>query len=202
MSPARASVLTTTSDALPLLGVSYATPGGNCFITAGFCVAGGAFTLTSLVPNGFVQNANDEDITTNASDTVQITNLSDVPVATLTMTGTIEQEVEGRLNEDATGSWTVDLVSVALSGTLGGFPLTLKLDPGHTSSGTTSIVSDGNLFRVDSFFDVFAEITYDSPNGTLTGFASGIATAMPEPATLALLVAPILAVSAARRRRG
>jgi hypothetical protein len=203
MSSAQASVFTATSDALPLLGFPYTIPGGTCFTTAGFCVAGGEFTLTSLVPSGFVQNPSDEDITTNAADTVEITNLSHVLVATVTLTGKIEQDVVDRADENDTGSWTVDLVSVALSGSLGGVPLTVTLDPGHTSSGTTSITPDGQSFRVDSFFDVFAEVTYDLPTGTLTAFPSGTATVgAPEPATLALLAAPLLAMVGVRRRRG
>ncbi len=76
--------------------------GGNCFNTAGFCVSGGDFVLTSLVSNGFVQNPSNEDITTNATATIDLTSLSNVPLGTVTLIGTVTQEVEGRLNPTTT----------------------------------------------------------------------------------------------------
>src|SRR5271166_701738 len=202
MGSARADVFE-SSPTLPLLGVPYTIPGGNCFPTAGFCVAGGAFTLTSLTPPGFVQNSMSEDITTNATFTGELTNLSHSPVGTVTLTGTIEQEVEGRQNQFDTGSWTVDLLSVSLSGTVAGFPLTMTLNTADTSSGTTSIAQTGANFTANSFFDVFVDLTYDGPNGVLTAMPSGTATAngVPEPATLMLLAGPLLVMSALRRRR-
>lgn len=163
---ARADVIESTPT-LPLLGVPYTIPGGNCFPTAGFCVADGAFTLTSVVPGGFVQNPTDEDITTNATATIDLTTLSHVPTATVTLTGTIEQHVVGRSNPNDTGTWTADLVAVSLSGTLDTFPLTMGLNPADLAmdTGTTSITSGNNSYSVNSFFDVFAEITYDVPGG-------------------------------------
>jgi hypothetical protein len=81
--------------------------------------------------------------------------------------------------------------------------LTMTLNPSDTSLGNTAIVPDGGDYIVSSYFDVFAELTYDGPNGELTAMPSGIATAtgVPEPATLALLAGPLLAMSAMRRRR-
>jgi hypothetical protein len=196
---AQAFVLSNTPDALPLLGFAYTIPGGVCFSTAGYCVAGADFTLTSLAPPGLVQTSN-EDITTNATATIDLANSSHVPIGTVTLTGTVEQDVLRRPNEFDTGSWTVDLESLSLSGTLNSLPITVMLNPADLGmdTGTTSIVEDGAVFRVDSFFDVFAEISYDG----LTATASGAATAggVPEPATLALLAGPLLVLSAARRR--
>jgi hypothetical protein len=139
-----------------------------------------------------------EDFATNAVATIDLS-----PTATVTLTGTIEQEVLGRTSLTGTGSWTVELLLLSLSGSLGGFPLTMTLNPSDTSLGPTAIVPDGGDFIASSFFDVFAELTYDGPNGVLTATPSGIATAtgVPEPATLALLAGPLLAMSAVRRRR-
>jgi len=119
---AQASVIASTPT-LPLLGVPYTIPGGSCFPTAGFCVASGAFTLTSLAAGGFVHNPTDEDITAHATATIDLTNVSHVPTGTVTLTGSIEQDVVGRLNPDDTGTWTDELLSVSLSGTVGGYPL-------------------------------------------------------------------------------
>jgi hypothetical protein len=195
-SPARADVLE-SSPTLPLLGDPYTIPGGACFSGVSVCVTDGSFTLTSVTSSS--TTGSPEDFTTNAVATIDLT-----PSGTVTLTGSIEQEVLGRASPTETGSWTAELLSLSLSGTLGGFPLTMTLNSSDTSSGTTSITPDGGDFIVNSFFDVFAELTYDGPNGVLTATPSGIATAtgVPEPATLALLAGPLLAMSAVRRRRG
>jgi hypothetical protein len=196
MAPARADVLE-SSPTLPLLGDPYTIPGGACFSGISVCVTDGSFTLTSLTSSSTIGST--EEFTTNAVATIDLT-----PTATVTLTGTIEQEVLGRTGLTVAGSWTADLLSLSLSGTLNGNPLTMTLNPGQTSSGTTSIVPDGGDFLVNSFFDVFAVLTYDGPIGVLTATPSGTATAtgVPEPATLALLAGPLLAMSAVRRRRG
>jgi hypothetical protein len=193
MAPARADVLE-SSPTLPLLGDPYTIPGGACFSGASVCVAGGSFTLTALTSSS--ASGGTEDFTTNAVATIYLT-----PAATVTLTGSIEQEVLGRTGLAESGTWTVDLLSLSLSGSLGGYPLTMTLNPSDPSSGTTLIAPDGGDFIVNSFFDVFAELTYDGPNGVLTATPSGIATATnaPEPATLALLAGSLLAMSAVRR---
>jgi hypothetical protein len=203
MGSARA-FLTETST-LPLLGSPYTVGGGDCFGTAGVCVAGGEFTLTSVVPGGFVQSGADQYITAYATAVFQLNNLSSVPIGTVTLIGSIEQEVVGRVNQVDTGTWTVDLVptSTLLIGTLGWNTLTFQLNTADTSSGITSITQDGAYFDVNSFFDVFPEITYDGSGGPLTAFPSGTATATaPEPATLTLLAGSLVTMSGVRCRRG
>jgi hypothetical protein len=194
---------------LPLLDSPYTIGGGTCFPIAQFCVAGGELTLTSVVPGGFVQSGSNQFITAYATDVIQVNNLSSVPVGTVTLTGTVEQAVIGRLNPDDQGSWTTDLISLSLSGTLAGYPVTLALNPADLAldTGTTSIAQDGAFFDVSSYFDVFATVSYNPPGGLLTATPSGTATATPapapapEPATLALFGGSLLVMSAVRRRR-
>ena len=100
-----AQAFLSTTQPLPLLGSPYTTSGGTCFSTAGLCVAGGAFTLTSVVPGGFVQGGAAQFINAYATDVVQLTNLASVPIGSVTLTGTIRQEVLGRLSPNETGSW-------------------------------------------------------------------------------------------------
>jgi hypothetical protein len=122
------------------------------------------------------------------------------------LTGTIEQEVLGRTFATESGSWTTDLVALALTGPLFGHTLTLNLDPTMTSGGTTSITpSDGN-FVINSFFDVFVELSLDSvpPLQTTRGPIEAVAAAsVPEPESLMMFVTCLIALGAARPiRRG
>src|SRR5271156_6562579 len=108
--PARADVLE-SPPTLPLLGDPYTIPGGACFSGISVCVTDGSFTLTSLTSSSTIGST--EEFTTNAVATIDLT-----PTATVTLTGTIEQEVLGRTGLTVAGSWTADLLSLSLSGTL------------------------------------------------------------------------------------
>jgi hypothetical protein len=200
---ARASVITDTST-LPLLDTPYVSSTGvGCFATAGVCVSQGTLELTSVVSSSF--NAQGQDIVTNASFAGTLTNLSNSPIGTVQLSGTLEQEVLGRTSSTQTGSWTTDLVSVSLSGPVLGSTLTLVLDPSHTSSGTTSIVPLGEQFSIDSFFDVFVDLSLDTPT-PLTAQEGPIAleaVATPIPAGLPLLASGlgIMGLLGTRRKR-
>jgi hypothetical protein len=125
MGSARADALE-SSPTLPLLGIPYTIPGGSCFPgVSGVCVTGGEFTLTSLTGPGFVQNGLNEDITTNATATIDLN-----AGGPLTLTGTIAQVVLGRQNPSDQDTWVADLTSVALAGTLNTYGVTMILNPG------------------------------------------------------------------------
>jgi hypothetical protein len=106
--------------------------------------------------------------------------------------------VIGRLTGNATGTWTVDLTGLSLSGTAIGDSLTLSLDS-TPSSGTTSIVPAGPNYLISSFFDVYVNLSVNS-SSPVTG--SGLVTfeAVPEPMSLLVLMPAGLALLAARRR--
>jgi hypothetical protein len=203
--PAGASVITSTPT-LPLLGVPYTTsPGANCFPLAGVCFSDATFTLTTPVSSSF--NAAGQDITSGALYSATLTDLSDNPLGTLELTGTAEQEVLGRTSSTELGSWTTDLVSLSLSGPLLGHTLTLSLDttPGHESTGETSIEQiDRNRFRIDSFFDVFVDLTLDTlpPLHTTRGPIHATAGTIPEPPSIAAIAAALALMPGLYRRRG
>jgi hypothetical protein len=209
LASAKASVLVVSPE-LPLLDIPYVTGGTNCFTAADLCVSGGSFTLTSVTSNKIVGGS--ELITTEATYSADVTldNAAKTPVGMLTLTGTAEQEVLGRIGLFFyPGTWTVDLLSMSMTGSFDGGAVTLALDPGVTSSGTTSvtsvIINNMQYFDVSSFFDVTVDLSLSLPGKPkLTTTRSGTATAtapVPEPATLALLVAPLLAIPVLRRRR-
>lgn len=200
--PAQADIISATPT-LPLLDIPYVpTVGAGCFAIKNICVSGGTLTLTSVVSSTF--NLSGQDIVADATYTATLTTLGNAPLGPLTLTGTIAQEVFGRTTSVETGTWTTEISAMSLSGPLQGDTLTLTQDPTNTSSGTTSIVSLGSQgYSISSFFDVFADLSLDSipPLQTSVGPIEFVATQVPEPAGYAVLVLPVLLLSATRCRR-
>ncbi len=167
-------------------GCSYVSSTGvGCFPTAGLCVSPGTFILTSPVASVF--NPSGQDITTNIDYVGTLTTLSNVPIGPVQLSGSFEQEVLGRTFSTETGSWTTDVVGLSLSGPVLGNTLTSTMDPSQSSTGTTSITPMGPVFRIDSFFDVFVELSLNSvpPLNAQRGPIEVVATT-PLPAALPL----------------
>ena len=124
--------------------------GAGCFPVAGVCVTAGSLTLTSLVTSTF--NLFGQDIVADALYSGQLTTLGGMLLGPVTLSGTVEQEVLGRTFSIEAGSWTTDLTALDLSGPVLGHTVTLGLDAGNTSSGTTSAGPSGGQFVISSFF--------------------------------------------------
>jgi hypothetical protein len=88
---------------------------------------------------------------------------------------------------------------MSLDGLVRGHTLTLSLDPLQTSTGGTSITDLGDGFSINSFFDVFVELSFDS-NPPLTAsrgplrFTTTSVGAVPEPATWAMMLLGFLGI--------
>ena len=107
-SSTHADVISSTPT-LPLLDIPYlSSTGVGCFPAAGVCVSSGSFTLTSVLSSSF--NASGQDINTTVEYAGVLTNLSNVPIGPVHLSGVLEQEVLGRTFSTETGSWTIDLV--------------------------------------------------------------------------------------------
>ena len=80
-------------------------------------------------------------------------------VREVVLTGPVQTIVRDRAGE-ATGSWDTEIVSMSLTGNIGGIPIEIRESPGAASLGHTTITDLGDgTFNVDSFFDVFTEIS-------------------------------------------
>jgi hypothetical protein len=162
----------------------------------------GVLTFTSIVSSSF--NPSGQDIVANATLTGNVTTQSTVEPVVLT--GTVEEEVLGRSATTPTGNWTTQILSFDLGGPVLGGTLDLGLDTSHASTGGASVDAvpgqDG-LFSVDSFFDVFVELTFQGlPGGPLSATRGPFAVSLaPEPATLVLLAGPMLGLAILRRSR-
>jgi hypothetical protein len=162
-SPAAADIISSTPT-LPLLGVPYASATGvGCLPAADVCIGSGIVTFDSVVSSlGF--NSQGQHIVANVSFAGTLTTLANAPIGPVNLSGTIEEEVLGRTFSTELGSWQINLLALSLSGPFQGHTLTLSLDPSNASTGgasITPILGDTN-FGIDSFFDIFVELTLDT----------------------------------------
>jgi hypothetical protein len=91
--------------------------------------------------------------------------------------------------DGSTGSWDTEIVSMSLSGTIGDNSVIIRESPSILSVGSLTVVDlGGGQFHIDSFFDVFTELSVDG-GGTWMVADGPIRMELitPEPATLALL---------------
>jgi hypothetical protein len=198
--PGKASIIS-SSPSLPLVGVPYVAmgAGAGCFPTANICISQGRLIQTSVVSSTF--NIDGQDIVTNAAFDGTLTTLGGTPLGPISLTGTVEEEVEGRTFSTETGSFTTDLTDLSLIGPLSGNTLTVTLDGSNPSAGMTTITPTSGEYRIDSFFDVFVDLTLDQVPPLAASVGPIRLIAVPEPATWAMMLIGFAGLCAGYRRR-
>ena len=117
--------------------------------------------------------------------------------------GLVQTVVFGKVG-NVTGTFDTEMLSMSLSGVTPLGPFMIRESPTLPSLGKTSITDiGGGLYRIDSFFDVFTELSIDG-GATWIPDANGPARVnlvVPEPGSLGLLAAGGLGLCLFRRRR-
>jgi len=125
----------------------------------------------------------------------------------MTLTGPVQVLTIDRLNPanppDGTGSFDTEIISMSLQGTSpSGGPIIVRQDPSRPSLGHTEITDiGGGQFHIDSFFDVFTEISVDGGTSWIPSTNGTHMTLTPEPGSLVLLGMGALGFLAFFRRR-
>lgn len=105
----------------------------------------------------------------------------------IVLTGPATVKTDGKIG-NVTGLFGAEMVSLSLTGNIGGTLVTVQESPNLPSTGQTTITDlGGGLYDIDSFFDVFTELSLDG--GSFMPALSGPTriTLIPEPATIVLL---------------
>jgi hypothetical protein len=169
-----------------------------CFATGGgpACIAqgnhGGFTNVLSSFPGGINQMETFDSVFTG-----DLT-LNAVPLGSLILTGPVQVLIQNRSNDNQTGTFQTEMLAMNLVG--GG--MMVRESPTLPSLGQTSITPG---FTVDSFFDVFTELSLDGGSTWIPQTTGPTRVTLmpdvPEPSTAGLLAIGGLAVLVLRRRR-
>jgi len=100
-----------------------------------------------------------------------------------------------------TGTFDAEIVSMSLSGQIDGITLEIRESPTLASNGQTLITDlGGGLYDIESFFDVFTELSVDGGGTWIPSTGSmRMDLVIPEPATIAILGLGAFLMSRKRR---
>ena len=119
----------------------------------------------------------------------------------VTLTGPVQVRTL-RKGTSQTGTFDTEILSMSLSGDVGGVSIEIRESPSRRSPGTTRVDDIGNgLYEIDSFFDVFTELSVDG--GAFQPQTNEAARVdLPEPNQLLMLLSAIPMLRWMVRRRG
>jgi hypothetical protein len=128
------------------------------------------------------------------------------PLQPIFMTGPVSTVAFGKGPTDTTGTFDTEMLSMSLTGG----PVMVRESPTRASTGKTTITDiGGGMWHIDSFFDVFTELSLD---GGLTWMPSNVGSdgqshptrvylgGIPEPASFVLLALGLIGLAGLRRR--
>lgn len=178
---ASASILTTDPSLPPNKGgyftskVTYALPGPLVIEISDILHFG--FTNIIRLPLGL-----DERETFDSTVTGKLS-VNGNPQGLVELTGSVETIVFGKIG-NTTGTFQTEMLQLDLTG--GG--IMVRESPTLASLGETTITDlGGGTYRIDSFFDIFTELSLDDGTTWIPSSSLERVELIPEPTTLALL---------------
>jgi hypothetical protein len=133
------------------------------------------------------------------------------PDAPFSLTGPVDTVAIGRCPSCTTGTFDTEMLQMSLQGNTPFGPVMIRESPTRASTGKTTITDlGGGMYHIDSFFDVFTELSVDGGASWLPSnmgsdgqshptrvYLGGI----PEPASIALVMIGLLGACGFTRRR-
>jgi hypothetical protein len=205
----QAQGLDTPSPLLPPLGGTYLTPGqvhatyngpGLQIVLSDVRHSGFSNVVHAPGPGGTLETF-DSELTAHVAVDIGPDSFFDV-FFDISMSGPTSVFVGGNYNPGNLGTFPTEMLSLNLVGITPMGPALVRESPTQPSTGQTSIAPIGpGMFHIDSFFDVFTEISLDNGVNWIPSTGPALVTLVPEPSSLALLACGAIALAAGVARR-
>lgn len=197
--PSQAAVITTNPNLPPIGGVYESSPGDNATFNSIPTVDLSLLRLQAVSINSVTPSGPDE-IEDFQSDLDSMASVNGGPAGPTTANGSALVRVDGKIG-NVTGTFNTEMLTLNLTGSA---PISymIRESPTQQSLGQTTITNiGGGLYSIDSFFDIFMQLSTDG-GATWAPDSSGPVrvTLVPEPKSAALLLGSAAALLLRRRR--
>ncbi len=161
----------------------------------------GFSNILSLPIPGGTQEFFDSNATGDAAIDIGPDSFFDV-FFNIALEGPTSVVLSGNYNPGATGTFPTEMVQLDLVGNSPFGPVRIRESPSRPSVGQTSITPiGGGMFHIDSFFDIFTELSLDGGASWIPSNGSVHVELVPEPSSIALCICGAVALAVVRGRR-